>query len=275
MDSPFAFNPPFWDFDTIEDKLSDHLPTSLTRKSLGFSLVGFVFYILMFAALGTIMWRLRFSVRATYKWITRYASKGRSGNGGSVPGRKFTTDSYAMEEGQVNGGVFTSPRSSPRSSLSSPRPGSTFKSLQRFNLGLLPGSSTPSHTPRPVGPIAAPLVVGRRLRRKVDMYFPLPIYCERDWSLSQDQKMGAPEPRAQLVYSASKPRQLSSAISGDPSRFPSPPSPSIALIWGHLPVVFTHRDRTGTLLTRTFQNRRGRSATPISRRHDGRASPAQ
>jgi Golgi apyrase len=43
MDSPFAFSPPFWDFDTIEDKLSDHLPTSLTRKSLGFSLVGFRF----------------------------------------------------------------------------------------------------------------------------------------------------------------------------------------------------------------------------------------
>ena len=32
MDSPFTFfSPPFWDFDTIEDKLSDHLPTSLTR----------------------------------------------------------------------------------------------------------------------------------------------------------------------------------------------------------------------------------------------------
>ena len=149
MDSPFAFSPPFWDFDTIEDKLSDHLPTSLTKKSLGFSLVGFVFYILMFVAFGTIMWRLRFSMRATYKRVTRYASRGRSGNGGSVSGRKFTTDSYAMEEGHVNGGVFTSPHSSPRSSLSSPRPGSTFKSLQRFNLGLLPGSSTPSRAPRP------------------------------------------------------------------------------------------------------------------------------
>jgi len=149
MDSPFVFSPPFWDFDTIEDKLSDHLPTSLTRKSLGFSLVGFVFYIIMFVALGTIMWRLRFSLRATCKRVTRYSSRGRSSNGGSISGRKFTTDSYDMEEGHANGGVFTSPRSSPRSSLSSSRSASTFKSLQRFNLGLLPGSSVPSRAPRP------------------------------------------------------------------------------------------------------------------------------
>jgi len=43
MDSPFTFSRPFWDFDTIEDRLSDRLPTLLTKKSLGFSLVGFVF----------------------------------------------------------------------------------------------------------------------------------------------------------------------------------------------------------------------------------------
>ena len=43
MDSPFTFSPPFWDFNTIEDRLSDHLPTLLTKKSLGFSLVGFIF----------------------------------------------------------------------------------------------------------------------------------------------------------------------------------------------------------------------------------------
>lgn len=149
MDSPFAFSPPFWDFDTIEDKLSDHLPTSLTKKSLGFSLVGFAFYIFMLAALGVIMWRLRFSLRATCKRITRYASRGRYANGGYAAGRKFATDGYAMEEGHANGGVFTSPRSSPRPSLSSSRSGSTFKPLQRFSLGLLPGSSTPSRTPRP------------------------------------------------------------------------------------------------------------------------------
>ena len=149
MDSPFAFSPPFWDFDAIEDKLSDHLPTSLTRKSLGFSLVGSVFYIFMLAALGTIMWRLRFSLRITCKRIARYASRGRYGNGGHAAGRKFTTEGYAMEEGHVNGGVFTSPRSSPRSSLSSSRSGSTFKPLQRFGLGLLPRSSSPSRGPRP------------------------------------------------------------------------------------------------------------------------------
>jgi Golgi apyrase len=149
MDSPFTFSPPFWDFDTIEDKLSNHLPTSLTRKSLGFSLVGSVFYIFMLGALGAIMWRLRFSLRATFKRITRYASRGRSGNGGHGAGRKLTTDSYAMEEGHANGGVFTSPHSSPRSSLSNSRSGSTFKPLQRLTLGLIPGSSSPSRPPRP------------------------------------------------------------------------------------------------------------------------------
>ena len=149
MDSPFAFSPPFWDFDTIEDKLSDHLPSSLTRKSLGFSLVGFVFYIFMVGALGMIMWRLRFSLRATCKRTMRYASRGWRGNGGYATGRKFTSASYAMEEGHANGGVFTSPRTSPRSSSSSSRSGSTFKPLQRFTLGLLPGSLPPSRAPRP------------------------------------------------------------------------------------------------------------------------------
>jgi Golgi apyrase len=149
MDSPFTFSPPFWDFDTTEDKLSDHLPTSLTRRSLGFSLVGSVFYIFMLSALGVIMWRLRFSLRATFKRITRYALRGRSGNGGHVAGRKLTTDSYAMEEGHANGGVFTSSHSSPHSSLSNSKSGSTFKPLQRLTLGLIPGSSSPSCPPRP------------------------------------------------------------------------------------------------------------------------------
>ena len=147
MDSPFVFSPPFWDFDAIEDKLSDHLPTSLTRKSLGFSLVGFVFYITMLTGLGMIMWRLRFSLRATCKRITRYVSRARNGNGGYTAGRNFMTDGYAMEEGHAKG--FASPRSSPRSSSSSSRTGPAFKPLQRFNLGLLPGSSTPSRTSRP------------------------------------------------------------------------------------------------------------------------------
>ena len=144
MDSPFTFSPPFWDFDTIEDKLSDHLPTSLTRKSLGFSFVGFVFYIFMLGALGVIMWRMRFSLRATFKRITRHTSRGRHGNGGYTAGRKITSESYAMEEGHANGIIFASPRSSPRSSLSSTRSSSNFKTLQRF-----PGPSSPSRPSRP------------------------------------------------------------------------------------------------------------------------------
>ena len=95
------------------------------------------------------MWRLRFSLRATFKRIRRYTLRGRSGTGGHAAGRKLTTDSYAMEEGHANGGVFTSPHSSPRSSLSNSRSGSTFKPLQRLTLGPIPGSSSPSRPPRP------------------------------------------------------------------------------------------------------------------------------
>jgi len=84
-------------------------------------------------------------VQAMYKRVTRFTSRGKSGHGGSVSGRMFTTDSYAMEEGRINRGVsFTFPHSSPRLSLSSSRSGPTFKSLQQFNLGPLPGSLTPS-----------------------------------------------------------------------------------------------------------------------------------
>ena len=143
MDSPFTFSPPFWDFDAIEDKLSDHLPPSLTRKSLGFSFVGFVFYSFMLGVLGVIMWRMRFSLRATFKWITRYASRGRHGNGGYTAGRKITSESYTMEEGHANGIIPASPRSSLRSSLSSTRSSPNFKTLQRF-----PRPSSPSRPSR-------------------------------------------------------------------------------------------------------------------------------
>ena len=46
----------------------DYLPASLTRESLGFSFVSFVFYISMFAALGVIMRRFNF-LWATCKQI--------------------------------------------------------------------------------------------------------------------------------------------------------------------------------------------------------------
>ena len=205
MDSPFVFSPPFWDFDTIEDKLSDHLPTSLTRKSLGFSLVGSVFYIFMLGALGMIMWRLRFSLRATFKRIARYTSRGRYGNGGYMTGRKGTPDGYAMEEGYANGGVFTSPRASPRSSSSSSRSGSTFK-LQRLN-GLLPGSSSPSRVPRPP-------VLNTSISR----------------SSSRGMTQGSSKPSPSRSFSFPLPAQLSSiSISSSSSIHNRDPSSSVNL----------------------------------------------
>lgn len=202
MNSPFTFSPPFWDFDAIEDKLSDHLPTSLTRKSLGFSLVGFVFYIFMLGALGVIMWRLRFSLRATFKRAGRYASRGRRGNGGHTVGKKFTADSYAMEEGHANGEIYASPRSSPRSSLSSTRSGSSFKPLQRITVGLLPGSSSPSRPSRPS-------TINTSLARSYS------------WGLSQ----GSPRPSPSRSSSFPLPIPLSkSHSSSSPSPNSSPPN---------------------------------------------------
>ena len=194
MESPFTFSPPFWDFDTIEDKLSDHLPISLTKKSLGFSFVGFVFYILMLGALGMIMWRLRFSFRATFKRIARYASRGRPGNGGYAAGKKLTSDTYAMEEGYTNGKIFASPRSSPRSSLSNVRASSTFNPLQRFTVGLLPGSSSPS---RPLRPSA----INTSLTRS------------SSWGLAQ----GSSRPSPNRSSSFPLPTPLSASLSSPPS----------------------------------------------------------
>ena len=193
MDSPFTFSPPFWDFDTIEDKLSDHLPTSLTRKSLGFSFVGFLFYIFMLGALGMVIWRLRFSLRATFKRIGRYASRGRPGNGGYTAGRKITSDSYAMEEGCASGELFTSPRSSPRSSLSNTRSSSTFKPLQRFTVNLLPGSSP---HPRPSRPSA----INTSLTRS------------SSWGMTQ----GSSKPSPSRSASFPPPAPLSSSLSSPP-----------------------------------------------------------
>jgi hypothetical protein len=87
-------------------------------------------------------------VATTPKRIARYASRGRTGNCGYVAGRKLTTDSYAMDEGRANDRAFPSPRSSHRSSLSSPRSGSTLRQLQWLALSPLPASSFPC-APRP------------------------------------------------------------------------------------------------------------------------------
>ena len=63
--------PPFFDLEMIEEKLSQHLPTALTRQSLGFSPVAFFFYVVMFLLLSCMIFRLRKSFRVALRRIRR------------------------------------------------------------------------------------------------------------------------------------------------------------------------------------------------------------
>lgn len=87
--------PPFWRLDDIEDRLSDHLPPSLTREALGFSLVGFVCYIAALTFVFGLLYRMRHRIRGTYRRYTRTKE------------REFTQETYAME-----GGLAPGPRTS-------------------------------------------------------------------------------------------------------------------------------------------------------------------
>ncbi|KAG1728588.1 nucleoside phosphatase family-domain-containing protein [Suillus paluster] len=111
---------PFWNLDVLEDHVSPHLPTSLTRESLGFSLITMLFYITVLIVVSCIVFRLRHSLRVARRRILR----------GS-----FKRDSHgAMEEG-----VAISGPPSPSSFL----PPSILRPLRR-----LVSSSTPSSRPR-------------------------------------------------------------------------------------------------------------------------------
>ena len=98
--------PPFLNFGPIDDRISPHLPASLTRTSLGFSPVGFVFYAILFCGFVLLSCRLRRQVRTSCLRSIR-----------SVARRD--TEGYSMEEGKVlNGGNRTaSPPTSTRTWL--------------------------------------------------------------------------------------------------------------------------------------------------------------
>ncbi|CCL99627.1 uncharacterized protein FIBRA_01647 [Fibroporia radiculosa] len=76
--------PPFFDFASIEDRISGHLPSSISRQSLGFSPVAFFFYsslciILLF------LYRMRHRLRST---LRRYRRD-----------HDFGYESYSLEDG--------------------------------------------------------------------------------------------------------------------------------------------------------------------------------
>ncbi|KAJ6622863.1 nucleoside phosphatase family-domain-containing protein [Mycena sp. CBHHK59/15] len=99
IDSPIKpIRPPFLDLGAIEDRISPHLPTSLTRTSLGFSPVIFLFYCIIFCILVLLSYPLRRRLRGLCLRTLR--------------DKKGTL----LEEGKaMNGSVFSRP-SSPTSS---------------------------------------------------------------------------------------------------------------------------------------------------------------
>ncbi|KAI0373058.1 hypothetical protein BV20DRAFT_963556 [Pilatotrama ljubarskyi] len=97
--------PPFLDFDAFEDKISHHLPPSLTRHSLGFSPVAFLFYLFLVGFCSMTICRMRHRIRST---IRRFVGK---------RDRAYLADGYMMEEGQsLTGGSPPSPSWSPSAS---------------------------------------------------------------------------------------------------------------------------------------------------------------
>ncbi|KAI0780527.1 nucleoside phosphatase family-domain-containing protein [Trametes elegans] len=97
--------PPFLNWDAVEDKISHHLPASLTRHSLGFSPVGFVFYLFAAAFCTMLLYRMRHRIRST---VRRFINK---------RDRAYLAEGYMMEEGQsLTGGPPPSPPWSPSAS---------------------------------------------------------------------------------------------------------------------------------------------------------------
>ena len=95
--------PPFnLDFDAIEDHISAHLPPSLSRHSLGFSFVAFLFYLVVFLSVFLVIYRTRHYVRLCMRRWMRSSSK-----------RDKDLTTISLEEGEyMNGnGRFTAPSS--------------------------------------------------------------------------------------------------------------------------------------------------------------------
>lgn len=99
-DSPIKpIRPPFLDFDGWEDSIAHRLPPVLTRHSLGFSLIGVLFYATIATLLLLLACRLRFRLRP----ILRRLKRGRL----RAPARDYLPDAYAMEEGHTGNGSST------------------------------------------------------------------------------------------------------------------------------------------------------------------------
>jgi golgi apyrase len=131
--------PPFLDFDLIEDHISQHLPSSLSRQSLGFSPVVFMLYMILISVLLSLVYRLRRQLRTSFRRFRR---------GGRWRDRDVT-EGYTMEEGVANGYMGNSRPPSPSTSF----PNTLLRPLRRF-------MSSPRPRPHPIS-IASPKLVYR------------------------------------------------------------------------------------------------------------------
>ncbi|KAH7929655.1 hypothetical protein BV22DRAFT_1002257 [Leucogyrophana mollusca] len=93
--------PPIWDLDALEDKITQHLPSSLSREALGFSLVTALFYVVVLSVVFCVGFRLRRQWKASCRRLRRGLFK-RDYN--------LVAESYSMEEGGTSSP--TSPASS-------------------------------------------------------------------------------------------------------------------------------------------------------------------
>ena len=132
--------PPF--LDAIEDHISHHLPPSLTRHALGFSIVGLLFYVAIVLFCTTALYRLRHRIRSTARRFIRKKD------------RDYVAQGYSMEEGRSLMNGLSSPRAS------SPPTRGVFKALTALrrlsSLGkkmppplpiVLTGQASPSRSP--------------------------------------------------------------------------------------------------------------------------------
>jgi golgi apyrase len=89
----WSLHAPFFDFSPIEDRISHHLPASLSRTSLGFSLVGLLFYMLVFATLAFVSFRMRSNLRSALRRVRRRLT--------SRMDRVTIAEEFSMEEGRL------------------------------------------------------------------------------------------------------------------------------------------------------------------------------
>jgi len=135
--------PPFLSLGAIEDRISPHLPSSLSRNSLGFSPVLFLFYVFLIFFILTFGYPLLRRIRATCLRTVHNVT------------RRDVAYSDLMEEGQMYGGRPPSPTSSTpwfRHIFPSKRPAKYKTPLSGVTSNnpilrhIMPGNSRPSPT---------------------------------------------------------------------------------------------------------------------------------